>query len=138
VRRVRRIQQDRAAAELGGAVQASLYAEREAEDRRAALAARTIAPGPERADSLVASLIVREAASRSVKEAMAARAVAAARVVELRDAWALAAQRVAALDALDERRREEHRRQLARSEANEVDDLVNSRYRRGRDGHEED
>jgi flagellar biosynthesis chaperone FliJ len=130
VRRVRQVQQDQAAAELGGAVQASLRAERDATDRRAALAARTIAPGPSRADSLVAGIVVREAASRSVKEAMAARAVAAARVSELRDAWALTAQRVAALDALDERRRAEHDVAQRRWEANLVDDLVTSRHQR--------
>lgn len=42
--------------------------------------------------------------------------------------WREAAQRVAALERLDQRRRQEHALALARSEVAEVDDLVTSRF----------
>jgi flagellar FliJ protein len=42
--------------------------------------------------------------------------------------WREAAQRVAALERLDERRRAEHAGAVARAEAAEVDDLVTSRF----------
>lgn len=42
--------------------------------------------------------------------------------------WREAARRVAALERLDQRRRQEHVLALSRAEASEVDDLVTSRF----------
>lgn len=60
-------------------------------------------------------------ARRSQEEMSVAAAVQAA-------AWREAAQRVAALERLDERRRAEHAVAVARAEAAVVDDLVTARF----------
>jgi flagellar protein FliJ len=45
-------------------------------------------------------------------------------------AWRETAQRVAALERLDERRREEHGREVQRAEVNEIDDMTSARWAR--------
>jgi hypothetical protein len=49
--------------------------------------------------------------------------------------WSEAARRVEALERLDGRRRQEHRHELDRDAEREVDDLVTGRFERGADRH---
>jgi flagellar export protein FliJ len=72
------------------------------------------------ADRLAAA--VRTAAGREIE------AVAVQR--EKRDDWGVHAQRVASLERLDDRARDEHRIEADREELKLVDDLVTSRFGR--------
>jgi hypothetical protein len=64
------------------------------------------------------------------ERAVAARQQVQDRIVD----WSQAAQRVEALERLDNRRRDEHRRDAERESEREVDDLVTGRFGRGRGG----
>lgn len=70
----------------------------------------------------------RELTAASVHEAQRSRDDLAVAAAVRQAAWREAAQRVAALERLDQRRRAEHAVEVGRAEAAEVDDLVTSRF----------
>lgn len=70
----------------------------------------------------------RELAAGTADEARRASEDEAVAAAVQQAVWREAAQRVAALERLDQRRRQEHALELARAEAAEVDDLVTSRF----------
>ena len=131
VLRVRRIQEEQARYALLEANRAVLRAAEDLHLRREVLEARTALPAAtehatfiaqrEQADRLAAA--VRTAAGREIEALDVQR--------EKRDAWGERAQRVASIERLDERAREEYRIEANRDEMKLIDDLVTSRHGRG-------
>ncbi|MFZ4583724.1 MAG: hypothetical protein ACOYNI_00665 [Acidimicrobiia bacterium] len=130
VLRVRRIEEERAKAEL-------LRANRETHDAEVVVETRTqhlrALPTPADADSPGAlrgqhdqGMIAAASASFAASALVAKRAAAAAR----RSEWADAQMRVNALERLDDRMREGHAVEVVRAEQNVIDDLVAARARR--------
>lgn len=70
----------------------------------------------------------RELAAGSLLQARRASEDLAVAAAVRQAAWREAAQRVAALERLDDRRRAEHAQHMARAEVAEVDDLVTARF----------
>lgn len=135
VLRVRHVQEEQARYALLEANRAVLQAAEELELRRDVLSEKTALPAAtehatfiaqrEQADRLAAA--VRTAAGREIEALDIQR--------DKRDEWGQRAQRVASLERLDERAREEHRIEANRDEMKLVDDLVTSRFgREGNDG----
>ena len=131
VLRVRRLQEEQAADRLR-------MAQRDADIASATIASRLAAYQSER-QATEAPVSLPELLTHQALLELRAQAVEAARVrervikavaAERRAEWALAAQRAAALERLDERRREEHRIAFERAEAVEVDDIVSGRAAR--------
>ena len=127
VLRVRQVEEERARGQLA-------LANREMAEADALLEARIDhygdVPRTEVALPVSAYLATRdrqEWAARAVVAAGTARLVAEAQVAVRRDEWSAAASRVAALERLDERRRDEHRLEAQRQEGLEVDDIVVAR-----------
>lgn len=108
---------------------------------RAALAARDAearryAGLPRPLGAMTADLLRQEHAAAALVAATLVHAqqvvsAAAARAAEAQVAWSAAAQRVAVLERLDERRRLEHADEARGREIAEIDDLVTSRFVRG-------
>lgn len=130
VQRVRRVQEDLAAAALGAAQRVEADAAVHEAHRHDALARRERPAGRYEQGRLLAERAVWDAELADLDRAVADRRAAAARTAECRDGWLAASRRVKALDLLDERRREEHRLLADREEAARVDDLVAGRFRR--------
>jgi flagellar biosynthesis chaperone FliJ len=129
VRRVRRVQEDLAAAALARAQREEVAAERQVLDRRGSIDARPPFVGVHPATDVYAGRIVWAAELDALDAAIAMRADAGRAAAAGREAWSAASRRVKALDLLDERRREEHRAEMDRTEAARIDDLVASRHR---------
>lgn len=129
VQRVRQVQEDLAAAQLGAAQRAEVAAVAAEQARWDAVAARPRPRGAYGAPALLAARAVWDAELGALRATAADRATAAARTAECRDEWLGAARRVKALALLDERRRAEHQVEADREEAARVDDLVAGRYR---------
>lgn len=130
VLRVRQVEEDRARGELALANRALADADALLEDRIDHYGAVPHPDAPLPMAAFLASRDRQEWAARAVVTAGTARLVADAQVAVRRDEWSAAATRVAALERLDERRREEHRLESQRQEGLEVDDIVVARARR--------
>jgi len=129
VLRVRRIQEERARAELLGANQAVAAAQVHLAQRIAHLEEL---PKPAKVASTPAFLANQArlaSIASSISMARAAREVAEHAAEEKRLAWHVTAQRVEGLERLDERDRAQHALETQRAADQEVDDLVVSRFR---------
>ncbi len=127
VLRVRRVEEDRAIAALADARRRLEAAEQTLERT---LDRYSVVPQPVGALPLAELLRARahqELVAASVVHAGAERLRAEATVDLQREEWSAAAQRVAALERLDERRRAEHALEAQRQETIEVDDMVVAR-----------
>jgi flagellar export protein FliJ len=124
VLRVRRVEEDRAIAALAAARRKLDAAEATLQDTLDRYSTVPEPSGPMSVIELLRARAHQELVAASVVHAGAERLRAEA-VVELqRKEWSAAAQRVAALERLDERRREEHAVEAQRQETIEVDDMV--------------
>jgi flagellar protein FliJ len=129
VLRVRRIEEDRAAAGLAAARLAAAAAEERVDGRRQALAGMAPPGRPAPAGAFLAWHDGVGRAGDAFTAAGIAHAGAQATVGDRRAEWSAAAMRVAALERLDDRRRQSHTAGARRVEAARVDDLVASRHR---------
>jgi flagellar FliJ protein len=130
VLRVRRLQEDVARTALAEA--AAALARAGAEEARAGswLHALRAQPAPESPVAWDAHRRVQLAAADELASRTADVAHAHAEQQARQRELAAARTRVRALERLDERRRAEHAREMARHEERAADDLVTSRYRR--------
>ena len=130
VLRVRRVEEDRAIAALADARRKLEAAEQALQDTLDRYSTVPAASGPMTVIDLLRARAHQELVAASVVHAGTERLRAEAVVDVQRDAWSAAAQRVAALERLDERRREEHALEAQRQETIEVDDMVVARAAR--------
>jgi flagellar export protein FliJ len=130
VLRVRRIQEERAAAMLAAAQTIAAAAAVKEAGAAHALASRCARGGLQSAASLLAwtetTMLAGEALSDARTEVQAADEEADAR----RGEWSSAAVRVSALEHLDERGREAHDLERRREETKTADDIVTTRWDR--------
>lgn len=130
VLRVRRIQEEQARYALLDANRAALQAAQELADRRAHLDEHTATPMATGYHQFMAQRDRLTHIAGSVRTA-AGREIAALEVqVEKREAWGEEAQRVASLERLDERARDQYAVEATRDEMKTVDDIVTGRYAR--------
>lgn len=128
VLRLRRAEESRARDVLAAAnaeLRQALRA-RDAEARRYAALPRSL--GEMTLEQYLGEAAAAALAAATLAQARRVVSVAAARVAEAQLAWSSAAQRLAVLERLDERRRVEHAVEAQREEAAALDDLVTSRY----------
>jgi flagellar FliJ protein len=127
VLRVRRVEEEQAAARLAAArAFADAAAVREA-DRRQALAARCARHGLQSAASFLAWSETTMLAGEALSDARAERRRADDDVEARRGEWSSAAARVSALEHLDERGLAAHVVERRRDETRTADDIVNTR-----------
>jgi len=130
VLRVRKIEEERAKAELLRAnretQEATLVLDNRTRHLRALPSAAEQDAAPELHDLHHRGMIAAASASFAASAVIARQAAAAAR----RSEWADAQMRVAALERLDERMQTHHQLEASRAEQNVVDDLVAARARR--------
>ncbi|MGK2959407.1 MAG: flagellar export protein FliJ [Acidimicrobiales bacterium] len=132
VLRVRRVEEERAIAELS---QAQREKQRTQEIQLARLEAyNNMAPsdGSQPTTTFLANRAHLELGAASVVTAGAAHEVAELQVDECRDNWAEAAGRVTSLENLDERHRTEYLFEVNKAETAAIDDLTSARYGRAR------
>jgi flagellar export protein FliJ len=130
VLRVRRIQEEQAAAELAAArAVASAAAEQEAGAAHA-LASRCARGGLQPAVSFLAWAETTMLAGEALSDAKAEVEKADEEVEERQEEWSAAATRVSALENLDERGREAHELGRRREETKTSDDIVTTRWDR--------
>ena len=130
VLRVRRVEEDRAVAALADARRQLDAAERALEDTLDRYGAMPAPSGTVALHELLQARARQELVAASVVHAGTQR-LRAESIVDLQRAeWSAAAQRVAALERLDERRRAEHALEAQRQETIEVDDMVVARAAR--------
>ena len=122
VLRVRRIEERRAAATLGAALRGVAVAETALELVRARYDQQVWLCGTQAGSVFLAHRAQLDRLAEAVQKRRADVGVAEHFATECRAGWSLAAQRVAALEHLDERRRSEHRRDQLRHEAALSDD----------------
>ena len=132
VLRVRRIEEDQAAAELAIANRAMQLAELELDRRLEHYQSIESHVGTVSQERFLALRSQREHAANGVVAAGAARISAEAEVERKRELWAAAAMRVRALERLDERRREEHDIEVQRAEIVTLDEVFAARLVGGR------
>lgn len=137
VLRVRRIQEERARAELLSANQGVVAAQRHLGQRIAHLEELPKSAKIASTPAFLANQARLASIASSISMARAAREVAEHAADERRVAWHVTARRVEGLERLDERDRTEHALEAQRAADQEVDDLVVSRFRTARDGEEE-
>lgn len=130
VLRVRRIEQDTAQAGVVAARRDFDAAESDLHRSVDRYRARPETHGPSSAAAWLAGRAGTELTAATVIAAGTRRELAAGRVAEQQEALQAARRRVAALERLDERRREEHALAAQREEATDVDELVTSRHGR--------
>ena len=130
VLRVRRVEEDRAVAALAAARRQLDAAEQTLQDSLDRYTGVPAAQGPLPLDALLRARAHQELVAASVVHAGTQRLRAEAIVEVQRAEWSAAAQRVAALERLDERRRAEHALEAQRQETIEVDDMVVARAAR--------
>jgi len=127
VLRVRRIQEEQAAAELAAArAAANAAAEKEAGAAHA-LASRCARGGLQPAVSFLAWAETTMLAGETLSDAKAEAQQADEDVEARQDEWSAAAARVSALEHLDERGRDAHEVERRREETKTVDDIITSR-----------
>lgn len=130
VLRLRRSEEDRARAALLSAVAALTHEQRVLEDRRAACVHRPPLPAGATTAQFLQEQAVRASLARAVGEQeRRLHAVDAVRVAA-RAEWSRTAERVGALERLEERQRAEHRIAELREDDRTTDELVVSRYGR--------
>ena len=130
VLRVRRIEEERAAAQLAAArMIANAAAVREADGRRA-LSSRCARHGLQPAASFLAWTETTMLAGEALSEARAEARRAEDDLEARRGEWSSAAARVSALEHLDERGRAAHAVERRRDETKTVDDIVTTRWDR--------
>lgn len=127
--RVRRIEEDRAKLALADALRQVAEAERVLEETLDHYQGLQD-PGDVRAETFLAVRARQALAASSVIQAGTTRLVALETESLRRERLRTARTDVAALERLDERRREEHRLDADREEVRIVDDIVVSRYNR--------
>jgi flagellar biosynthesis chaperone FliJ len=131
VLRVRRIQEDRARAELMVANRAAHDAAVRVESRMHDYATRPRPAGEQSMDDFERTLFLLDVAAGAVTVARIAHRDALVVVDERRDEWMVARRKVHALERLEERRRAEYEIEVRRAEDRLVDDLVVARHARG-------
>ena len=130
VLRVRRIEENQAAARLAAArIIANAAAVREAESRHA-LATRCARHGLQPAASFLAWAETTMLAGEGLSQAKAEVRCTEADVEARRSEWSSAAARVSALEHLDERGRATHDVERRRDETKTADDIVTTRWDR--------
>ena len=130
VLRVRKIEEEQAAARLAAAqLVASAAATRAAESRHA-LAARCARQGLQSSAAFLARVETAMLAGEAFSDAKAEAARAEEELGERRGEWSSAAARVSALEHLDERGRAAHTVERRRDETKTADDIVNRRRER--------
>jgi flagellar biosynthesis chaperone FliJ len=130
VLRVRRLQEEQAEAALMRANAGARDAARRVHDAVEAYAASDRPDGPQSFDEFHRSRARFERAAGAVDVAHAGHRDALRGVDERRDDWSAAHARVAVLERIESRRREEHDADVRRQEERLVEDLVISRHRR--------
>jgi flagellar export protein FliJ len=129
---VRRVQEDQAKAALLTANRAAHDAAQLVESRLAEYHTRSFPPGAQSYAEFERNLFLLDSAAGAVGVARAAHHDALAVVDDRRLEYTTRHRRVAALERLESRRREEHKVEMRREEDRLVDDLVVSRYSRVR------
>lgn len=130
VLRVRKVEEDRAIAVLAAASRALVEAEATLQRRLDRYGDVPAPSGPLPVAELLKVRARQDGVAAAVVFAGTERLRAEATVELRRDEWSAAARRVAALERLDQRRREEHSVEAQRQEALEVDDMVVGRHGR--------
>ncbi len=128
---VRRVQEDRARAELLTANRDAHLAAARVDERLADYADRTLPLGPQTFAAFERAVFLLDAGAASVDTARASHRDAVAVVEARRTDWTDARRKVAALERLEDRRRAEHAVEVQRAEDQLVDDLVVARHARG-------
>jgi flagellar export protein FliJ len=128
---VRRVQEDRARAELLGANRDAHLAAARVEQRLADYATRRMPAGPQSYADFDRAAFLLDAGAAAVDVARAARRAAEEVVAVRRSEYTDAHRRVEALERLEQRRRAEHALEAQRAEDRLVDDLVVARHARG-------
>jgi flagellar protein FliJ len=130
VLRVRMLQEDQARGELMVANRAAQEAAARVENRLDEYKSRSLPEGPQSYEAFERALFMLDSAAGAVDVARLAHRETL-EVVDVRRAeWAAARRKVAALERLEERRREEHAIEVRRAEDRLVDDLVVARHGR--------
>jgi len=131
VLRVRRLQEDEARFALLDANRRAHEKAVQLEVRIDAYRQRALPPGPQTYAEFERNLFLLDSAAGAVVIARTEHRDALDLVEERRADWAAARQKVAALERLEDRRREEHALEVRREEDRIVDDLVVTRHGRG-------
>lgn len=134
VLRVRRLQEDQARLALLTANRAAHDAARTVETRLVEYSARSLPPGPQSYEDFERALFLLDSAAAAVDVARIAHRDALEVVAAKREEWTGRHRRVAALERLEARRRDEYELELRRAEDRLVDDLVVARHAVGRGG----
>jgi len=130
VLRVRRIEEEQAAAKLAAARMAANAAATREADSRLALATRCARHGLQSSASFLAWAETTALAGEAYTAAKADVARADQEVEERRGEWSSAAARVSALEHLDDRNRAAHTVERRREETKVADDIVTTRWER--------
>ena len=130
VLRVRRIQEEQAAAKLDAARNTAVTAAAKEVDATHALASRCARGGLQSSASFLAWAETTMLAGEALSDARADVQVADEEVEARREDWSSAAARVSALENLDERGRDAHSLERRREETKVADDIVTTRRKR--------
>lgn len=130
VLRVRRIQEDQARAEFIRANAQVAEAEKVVDLRKQSYERRVTNLNTMVSTDFLVARAFQQASAASVRAAEDAVVIAMEQAEDRRIMWAEEAKKVNALERLDERRRAEHRLEMDREEAAEIDDIVVSRHGR--------
>ena len=130
VLRVRRIEEEQAAARLAAARAAVAAANAKESGAAHALATRCARHGAQPAASFLAWVETTTLAGEALSEARGEVRRSEAEAETRRGEWSSAAARVSALEHLDDRGREAHTVERRRDEAKTVDDIVTTRWER--------
>jgi flagellar FliJ protein len=130
VLRVRKIQEEQAAARLAAARLVATAAATRAAESRHALAARCARHGLQSSAAFLAWTETTMLAGEALSQARAEVLQADAEVADRRGEWSAAATRVSALEHLDDRGRAAHTVERRRDETKTVDDIVVTRWER--------
>jgi flagellar FliJ protein len=130
VLRVRRIEEEQAAAQLAAARAAAVAAAAKEAGAAHALAARCARGGLQPAVSFLAWAETTMLAGEALSDARADVEATDEELEDRRQEWSSAAARVSALEHLDERGRDAHELERRRDEAKTTDDIVNTRFER--------
>ena len=130
VLRVRRIEEEQAAAQLAAARAAAVAAAAKEAGAAHALAARCARGGLQPAVSFLAWAETTMLAGEALSGARADVEATDEELEDRRQEWSSAAARVSALEHLDERGRDAHELERRRDETKTTDDIVNTRFER--------
>jgi flagellar protein FliJ len=130
VLRVRRIEEDQAAARLAAARSSAAAAAAKEVGATHALASRCAQGGLQSSASFLAWVETTMLAGEALSDARIEARAADEQAEECRDEWSSAAARVSALEHLDERGQEAHALERRREETKTADDIVMTRWDR--------